>query len=228
MRTILDHIEDIAPTVKTFWFRPRQKVRYVAGQFTELYLPHDGADKRGIRRWFTLSSSPTEELLAITTGFTSDAGSSFKQQLANLKPGAEIDLANPMGDFVLPKDPGIPLVLIAAGLGITPVRSMVKWLHDTGQQRNIQLIQAAPPDELAFRRLFEQHNLRYMPITANQRQLLTAPALLGMLKPSPSSAAPLIYLSGPELLVETLYKDLQAAGIQPERLVADYFPGYKN
>lgn len=223
MHAIFDHSESVTPTIKTLWFKPEKPVRYVAGQFTELHLPHEPADARGARRWFTLSSSPSEPLLAITTRFEPQDGSSFKQQLAALRPGTKLHLAEPMGDFVLPKDPAIPLVFIAAGLGITPVRSMIKWLQDTGEQRNIQLIQAASAEELAFRQLFAQHNLHYSPVTANPRHVLTAPALLGMI----TTEAPLIYISGPELLAETLYKKMQTAGVDPSRLIADYFPGYR-
>lgn len=219
----LEYVEGVAGRIKTLWFRPEQPVRYTAGQFTELYLPHSNHDDRGIRRWFTLSSSPTEELLGVTTRFETVQSSTFKQQLANIKPGTRLHLADPMGDFVLPKDPTIPIVFIAAGLGITPVRSMIKSLQDTGEQRDVQLIYAAPQDELAFEQLFKQYSRRYTPITTRQRQKLSAPALLNLI----DARQPRIYISGPELLVETLYKQLQTAGIDSGRLVADYFPGYR-
>src|SRR6185369_15796787 len=103
----------------SFWFRPERPVDYIAGQFTEIYLPHSGADSRGERRWFTLSSSPTDALVSITTQFIPTEGSTFKKELFGLRPGAALKLADPMGDFVLPKDPSIPLLFIAGGLGIT-------------------------------------------------------------------------------------------------------------
>jgi ferredoxin-NADP reductase len=40
MNITLDHVEDIAANIKTFWFKPDQKVRYLAGQFIEMTLPH--------------------------------------------------------------------------------------------------------------------------------------------------------------------------------------------
>lgn len=222
MNVTLDHTEQITPTVCTFWFRPEQPVRYAAGQFTELYLPHDNADERGIRRWFTLSSSPTEELLGITTRIEPQHGSSYKQQMAALQPGANLQLAEPMGDFVLPKDPLIPLVFVAAGLGITPIRSMVKWLQDTGEQRNIHLLHAAQAGELAFNELFGRQDFTYQPIIHSPREHL-APKTIRNIAGNES----LIYISGPEELVESLYKQLKGLGVNPGRLVADYFPGYR-
>lgn len=218
----LEFIEDVAGHIKTLWFRPEQPVRYTAGQFTELHLPHE-ADDRGIRRWFTLSSSPTEELLAITTRLHPSETSTFKQQLANLQPGTRLHLADPMGDFVLPKDPSIPIFFVAAGLGITPVRSIITWLHDTNEKRDISLWFATKPKELAFHELFKNTDINFTSITENSREHLTAEAI--------KQAAPensYIYISGPEELVEKLYKDAKRLGIDPSRLIADYFPGYRS
>lgn len=231
MRVALARIEQITPHIRTFWFKPERRVRYIAGQFTELHLPHEPADERGIRRWFTLSSSPSEDLIAITTRFDDIRTSTFKRELAALKPGEQLDLADPMGDFVLPKDPDIPLVFAATGLGITPVRSMIKWLHDVDEQRNIQLLYAATsPEELAFKPLFRNYNLRFTPIIkhppagfAGETGSLTAERIAR----SASSDA-LIYISGPEILIEKLFKELPALGVASERLVTDYFPGYSS
>lgn len=222
MHATLHHIEQITPTIVTLWFTPEQPVRYVAGQFTELFLPHDNVDERGVRRWFTLSSSPTEKLLGITTRLSPDKPSTFKQELASLQPGMRLHLADPMGDFVLPKNTSIPLVFVAAGLGITPVRSMVKWLHDTGEQRSIKLLFATSQNETAFSELFNNYGLELQLITQDRRAL-TAESIS-----QHAGDDALIYLSGPEELVEVLYKQLKRLGIDPSRLVADYFPGYKD
>lgn len=207
--------EDSARGVKTFWFQPERPARYIAGQFTEIFLPHS-ADERGQRRWFTLSSSPSEELLAITTKFADD-GSTFKKQLGGIEPGTELNLAEPMGDFVLPKDPTIPLLFVAAGMGITPVRSMIKWLLDTKQKRDIRLIYTAKPEEAAFMKLLKDYGLKVETIKPTANQILER-----------ADQHRRIYLSGPEKMVETYYKKLKHAGVAENRLVADYFPGYKS
>lgn len=231
MNVTLDHVEDVAHNIKTFWFKPDKKTRYTAGQFTELHLPHDNPDDRGIRRWFTLSSSPSEDLLSITTKFASQHSSTFKQQLASLQPGTKLHLAEAMGDFVLPKDPAVPLVFVAGGMGITPMRSMVKWLLDAKERRAIQLIYAVTqPDEMAFVPLFEDYGLTFIPVVKNP-----APGYAGetgsldtdrILALTDHDDATRFYLSGPEPMVEAFTKDLVAKGINKHSLVTDYFPGY--
>lgn len=229
MRATLDHTEMVTAYATTFWFKPEHLVRYIAGQFTELYLPHNNPDSRGERRWFTLSSSPTEPLLAITTNFAKTESSTFKQALLHLAPGDTVSLAEPMGDFVLPKDPLVPLVFVAIGVGITPLRSMVTWLRDSGGVRDITLIYAVrSPDELAYQQLFAEYNLRFVPLVKNPPSTWKgetgAPTAEYILAHAKKTA--LVYVSGPEQLVEVLQHDLQATHFDMSRLVVDFFHGY--
>ena len=232
MNVTFDHAENIAHNIQTFWFKPERRVRYTAGQYTEIYLPHDNADNRGIKRWFTLSSSPTDELVSITTKFASHQSSTFKQHLRVLQPGTPLKLADPMGDFVLPKDPTIPIVFVAGGMGITPMHSMVQYLHDAGEKRDIHLIYAVTEeDELAFVPLFTAYGLQFTPVIkqpAGEYQGETGSLSTNrILQLAPDDGRYRLYLSGPEPMVETFYKELKAKGFGEERLVTDYFPGYQ-
>jgi glycine betaine catabolism B len=231
IQVALDHTEAAAKNLRTFWFRPERPVNYIAGQFTEIYLPHDNPDNRGIKRWFTLSSSPTDGLVSITTRLDPVRPSSFKQTLFALKPGAKLRLADPMGDFVLPKKKDIPIVFVAGGIGVTPMHSMIKWLVDTREQRNIHLFYAVHTlDEVAFRDLFEKAPIQFDMILAEppadwegMTGRLTTDVIWDL--PGVQDHA-LIYLSGPEPMVEAFYKELKSKGVPEHRLVTDYFPGY--
>src|SRR5579862_735458 len=117
MKVRLDHTNQEAANITTFWFKPLQQLTYTAGQYIELTLPHDRPDDRGIKRWFTLSSAPGGDLVSITTKFAGEKSSTFKRSLFGLSPGAELHMSEASGDFVLPKDSSIPLVLVAGGIG---------------------------------------------------------------------------------------------------------------
>jgi ferredoxin-NADP reductase len=239
MNVAFSHREPVASDIVTLWFKPDRPLFYVAGQFTEMYLPHSGADSRGERRWFTLSSSPTDPLVGVTTRLSPSDRSSFKKELDSLQPGFALKLADPMGDFVLPKDMALPLVFVAAGLGITPVRSMVKWMRDRREERPVHLIYAvSSADELAFLPLFEEVatklGMRFTPVVKHASaewqgesgSLSTARILEFAGSQFADNPNSLLYLSGPEPMTETFYKELTARGIPNERLVTDYFPGY--
>ena len=232
MNAVFDHAEDVAHNIRSFWFQPEKPVRYTAGQFTEIYLPHENADARGIKRWFTLSSSPTDEMVSITTKFASHQGSTFKQHLAKLEPGTPLKLADPMGDFVLPKDKTIPLVFVAGGMGITPMYSMIKWLNDTGEKRNIHLIYAVTEeDEMAFVPLFKEYGLKFTPVVkqpVGEYQGETGSINVDrILQIAPGDDRTMYYLSGPEPMVEAFFKEFPSKGVPEDRLVTDYFPGYQ-
>lgn len=219
MKTALDHVDLVAKNTHTFWFKKPRNFTYIAGQFIELTLPHKDTDERGYHRWFTLSSSPSEPLLSITTKFSS-RGSSFKTMLLNLRPNDSVDISSPMGDFVIPKDASIPLVFIVAGIGSTPVRSIAKFLQDTGEQRNITLIYSAKSaDDIVFEDIFKQFEKKYIPIIG---QRLSARNILDI----SSEHNNYFYISGPEPTVERLQNELQQQGVKNNRIFTDFFQGY--
>ncbi len=231
MKVTLDHHEDIADHIRTFWFKPERVVSYSAGQYTELTVPHDQPDERGVKHWFTLSSSPSNKLLSITTKFAGDKSSTFKKALWKLKPGTSLHMADPMGDFVLPKDKSIPLVFVAGGIGVTPFHSMVQWLVDTKEKRDIQLIYGANYlGEVVFRPLFEEYGLTLTIVLKNPSASwqgakggLSASKILELAGKSQKKT---FYLSGPEPMVEVFEKELLNNNVDKHRLVTDFFPGY--
>jgi len=234
MQATLDRVVAANPrgNAQTFWFKPERPMRYTAGQYIEMFLPHPDADNRGVKRWFTLSSSPSEDLISITTKLASDQRSSFKQALVSLEPGQTVKISDAMGDFVLPKDPTIPLLFVAGGIGVTPMRSMIQWLRDSAEQRDVTLLYAVNSlEELAFEDLFmHTPGVILKPIITNPpaewqglRGRLTSDMILQHLPTDPRG---LIFISGPEPLVETLEKELHQKAIDKHRLVLDFFPNY--
>jgi ferredoxin-NADP reductase len=232
MKAIFDHSREEAANIRTFFFRPEKPMHYTAGQFTELYLPHIDPDDRGQKRWFTLSSSPTDELVSITTKFAGEASSSFKRALFSLPTGSEVSLAEAMGDFVLPKLLQTPLIFVAGGIGITPVHSMLTWLAATGEQRPIKVIYGVhSEDEIIFQETFEAANVHATIVVeqpsapwGGERGQINAELILGLAKPESDS---LIYVSGPEGMVQHLSRELRKLDIKPSQIVVDEFPNYK-
>lgn len=231
MRATFQKRDQLTDIISTFWFKPEQPLRHTAGQFTELTLRHDNPDERGIKRWFTISSSPTEELVSITTKFAGETSSSFKKTLFALEPGAEVDLAEAMGDFVLPKLMQTPLIFVAGGIGLTPFHSIFEWLIATGEKRNIRFLYAVNnEDDIIWQDVFDKAGIHATIIVGDPseawgglRGRLDAETILGLEKPTDDT---LIYMSGPEQMVEALEADLQKRGIDKRQLVGDFFPGY--
>lgn len=228
-KTKLAKTQNQAQAITSFYFEKPDDFHYVAGQFIEVTLDHDNPDDRGIKRWFTLSSSPHEDQLAITTKFSVQNGSSFKTALGKLQPGQSFLISDAMGDFVLPKDPARPLLMVAGGIGITPVRSMLSWLTSQKQNRDITLLYGVNiQQEIAFKDLLQNQSKLEIIVQNDsgwkgKSGILNSPMIYPEIKKDH-----LVYLSGPEQMIEQLVHDLKLAGTSPNQLVTDYFPGYIN
>ncbi len=218
---------DLTPSITEFWFQPIRPANFIPGQFLEYTLPHPKPDSRGIRRWFTIAASPTEGQILITTKF-SEKSSSFKQALRKMKIGDEITASKVEGDFVLPAnqaDSANKLIFVAGGIGITPYRSMIKYLLDKNEKRDIVLLYGAKTEQdFVFKDIFAEAEAKgwLKPI------YVTTPLSAELVKEKvPDWHECTIYVSGPEPMVESLEKQLLAISVPDARLKRDYFPGYE-
>jgi ferredoxin-NADP reductase len=81
-----------------------------------------------------------------------DGSSRFGAVVVGLQPGTLIRVEGRAGNFTLPDlSPGVPLLFIAGGTGIAPLRSMIHEALHAGQQGNLALVYSARrPDEFAY------------------------------------------------------------------------------
>ncbi|MEA1924698.1 MAG: FAD-binding oxidoreductase [Candidatus Altiarchaeota archaeon] len=119
--------------VKTFSFSLDEGYEYVSGQFAFLEFFFEG---RRYMKHFTISSSPTREYREFTT-IISD--SDYKQALDKLGIGSRVELSGPMGVFTLDSRVSDRIAFLAGGIGVTPVRSMLWYLADTGLMEELEI-----------------------------------------------------------------------------------------
>lgn len=207
------------------------------GQYMEWTLPVKALDDRGNRRYFSIASSPTENELLIAARFYPKS-SRYKQVMAEIEYGDPIVAAELSGDFVLPRDPNVPLVFIAGGIGITPFRSMVKYLVDTGEKRDIILIYSnSTADQIVFRDVFDEAQRKIglktvytlsdesrVPVSWNGRVGRIDEKLIREVVPNVRERR--YFISGSPGMVETVKGVLRASGVRRSNIRSDYFPGY--
>jgi ferredoxin-NADP reductase len=212
---------------RSFIFEPQEPVEWTAGQYTHIVLDHPDADDRGVERWFTVSSAPAEKNIVITTRIDAKRRSTFKEALLKLKPGDEIEAAEPKGKFVF-KEEDRNYVWIAGGIGVTPFRSMLTEAAAEGKQPKVHLLWAAQTDEPPYKNDLEalkqkNPNLKIDYFVGDNR--LTTDKIKQAIDETDD---PMVYVSGPEPMVEALFKDItEKLGFDKENLKTDYFPGYE-
>lgn len=133
-RLVFQGRREVGGGISSFAFAPEQPFQAKAGQHGILQL--GGMSMKP----FSLASAPEEGSVLIGTSLQS--GSSFKQRLAVLRPGDAVTLRGPVNKFTL--DGALSqVVMLAQGVGITPLRSMLAHAALTGMVIESSLIHVA-------------------------------------------------------------------------------------
>lgn len=221
----------LTPTVREYSFRAERPVCFAPGQYLELEVPHARPDARGTRREFSILSSP-EELPLVKIAMREGSQSSYKKALATVEPGDELAITGIWGDFVLPRRVDAPVLMVAAGIGVTPFVSHLRHLRLTQERRDVVFVYvASASEELAFREDLVAAGIPVIVVTRDE------PADLpegwtwaggsrldadGLLRLVPDIARRHAYVSGPPALIATLTPALDRAS----SITTDAFSGY--
>lgn len=233
LRLTLKEVQHVSDRVYSYVFIPDRTAAFEPGQYMEWTLPHAQVDSRGNRRTFSFASSPTEADVRLGVKFY-EPSSSYKRALRAMQPGDEILGGQVAGDFVLPKNRTEKVVLIAGGIGITPFRSMLQYLVDTKEQRDIVLIYAtADPAEVAYKGVLaaaEKQGVRVILLLTHGDAPASWKGSTGQLDEAfvrehvTDYADRAFYVSGPQPMVVGIRKILRTLGVKG--IKTDYFSGY--
>jgi len=207
-------------------FRPHRSLRFEPGQYAELHVPHAGTDLRGSRRMFSVASPPGSGTVAFAL-HVPESVSSFKRALTALEPGAVVHATGVSGDFVLPRDPAVPIALIAGGIGITPF--LAQLAH--GPERDAILVYGVRSGEtVPFRDRLD--GVRVVLVSAAcpdplpdgwswvESTVVTADVVASAV---PDLAVRHAYVSGPPAMVNAVRPGLRR---RARKVRTDYFSGY--
>jgi ferredoxin-NADP reductase len=229
--------EQVAKDTYTFYFdRTKANYDFIAGQYNTITLPHENPDGRGIKRFFSVSSSPNnKEFLTITTKVTSN--SSFKKKLLSLQAGELVFFEGPRGHFIL-KETDAEYVFLVGGIGVTPLMSILHFLDEEKLPTKITLLASfSTREELVHYKEFKEIESRNSDVkivyTITQEEDLenwdgeTGRISKEMIQQYvPDFLKPYYYVVGPPAMVEGMMTLVQELGIPQERIVKENFTGY--
>ncbi|HEY3527268.1 MAG TPA: Rieske 2Fe-2S domain-containing protein [Nitrososphaeraceae archaeon] len=114
----------------------KKQLEYSAGQFAFFDIGGVYNDPEGPIRHFTITSSPTEDFIMISTRIRDTP---YKKRLSSLEENTTmVKVRGPEGKFTLHEDHSKPAVFLSGGIGVTPFRSMIKYA--TAKQLPIKII----------------------------------------------------------------------------------------
>jgi ferredoxin-NADP reductase len=227
------HVEDIVRRtreVKSFRFARPTAFMYDPGQWMIVTIPVNGERKT---KHFTISSSPSErEFLEFTKKITTEE---FSVALDMLRPGDPATIDGPYGDFTFRGE--FPKVgMITGGIGITPLRSMIRYCTDTGVQSDIVLLYGNRNEEsIIFREelgeLVQRNpNLKLVHCLSRpddswkgRRGHVDREAIIEEI---PEYLERAFFICGPPALVDDLAIALSSLSVPESRIRTEHFTGY--
>ncbi len=203
-------------------FQKLKNFNFYPGQYLDITLKVFGQDTKP----FTISSSPTEDYLMIT----SKAGkSTFKKELESLKPKDTINASFPAGTFIL--DETEPAVFIAGGIGITPFRSMIKYAVDQNFKTPITLIYSNSETDFPFKGAFDNwqrlsKSIKVIYLNSQREGRLNQEKILKILNTKYKIRNTIFYIAGSVKMVSEIKKILLDLGVWEINIRTDEFTGY--
>jgi ferredoxin-NADP reductase len=231
--TLLQKIKRTVDSTSFRFSRP-PGYRFEPGQSYSITIPSpDGP----LEHRFSHADSPTEAFTELTTRLT---GSPFKDALDSLPIGGAAEFRGPAGHFLFRYDEP-RVAFLTGGIGITPVRSMLRYLVDTGGagrvagQELVLLYGCMTEGGILYRQELDEFSralpgLRVLYVITEPRQdwtgrrgFITAQVLQDELG-DPSRWA--YYIVGPPPMIAALDKIAAQLGIPEAQIVRENFAGY--
>lgn len=146
---VVDRIEDESEIIRSFYLKPVDNqpiAAFLPGQYISIKADIPGEKVTHIRQ-YSLSDSPLRNYYRISVKRQEGVDEFPKGIVSNylhdsIKPGSVVELSAPYGDFTLDLEKSTPVVLIGAGVGYTPLMSMLNTLIDLKSKRSITWIHA--------------------------------------------------------------------------------------
>jgi len=204
----------------SLYFKVPADYKIKAGEHLMFRLNHSDQDNRGNFRFYSPSSSPKEGLLRVSTKYFGDKSSSFKKALFKLAPHSQINVMGPIGTFTL-QNISKKYAFIAGGIGITPFRSIITDLLQTGQFPEITLYYKNRSDKFLFKaeldtiaKVNPQFKIKYLidPVDINETELIDL-----------NHQEALFYIAGAPGFVKVYREKLISLNIPANRIKYDPF-----
>ncbi|MBC7113195.1 MAG: FAD-dependent oxidoreductase [Candidatus Methanomethyliales bacterium] len=226
--TVLSIIERTKDTW-SFRFTKPEGFKYLPGQYMFVSVPNNGGL---LTKPLSISSSPHEDFLEVTKRLT---GHDFSNAMAGLHVGDEVYIDGPHGSFTFMGEYS-KVGMLAGGIGITPLISMIKYCTHAGIHSNIILLYGnRSEDNIPFFEELAQLSKENKNFKVFHTLSRAGEAWKGrrghvdseMIKEFiPDYGGRVFYVSGPPGLVKDCAQHLRSLGVSEERIKTENFTGY--
>jgi ferredoxin-NADP reductase/DMSO/TMAO reductase YedYZ heme-binding membrane subunit len=215
----------VAPSGTTLPFQ------HLPGQFLTLRLNIDGRD---VRRSYTIATSPTRAAYCELTIKREEQGYVSRHLHDDVREGAMFNVSAPAGRFTFTGKEAEEIVMIAGGVGVTPLMAQIRYLTDIAWPGKIHLVYSVKTErDIIFRSELEELQRRFPNLKVDvtvtreasvawtgKRGRLSAAMLMSLV---PDIARCRVHLCGPTEMVEPLKKALRELGVADDQMKSEAF-----
>ena len=231
----LSHIFEETPNVKTFRLMDpldgEIPFSFQPGQYLTVTVFPEG---KPVKRSYTIASSPTEHAYVDLTIKREDKGVESRYLHDCVQVGDLLDFAGPSGAFVFTGRECKCLAFIAAGVGITPLMSVTRYLTDRSWPGEMFLLYSChSPRDFIFQEELEYLQRRH----SNLHVIATVTSAEGtdwkgptgritkefIAQSVPDITSRRVHICGPEEMMEATKKFLAELGVPKEQVKAEAF-----
>merc|ERR1711998_4577 len=202
----------------TFHFKPSdntQDLRFEAGMYVHLVAPGASSLGRDTVRHMSFASAPEEGDISFSMDLGSESG--FKKAMAALQPGDVTQIFKiKFKHFEIDPESQQEVVFLAGGLGITPIRSILK--SQKSSRLDWQLIHVARDEKHLY--ADELVDINSSNIQVRTDHAGAEGAVLRALKDKPNAW---FYICGSARFVQGMQDILEDAGVSTEKLRIESF-----
>lgn len=236
---VVTRIFDEVPGVKTFRLADpaggNLPFRYLPGQFLTLTVPGPAADQM-VKRSYTIASSPAQSVYCEITVRHEPGGivSGYLHERVDL--GAHLQVTAASGRFTFAGEDADSIVLIAGGVGITPMMGVIRYLADRSWRGEIFLVYGCKTDDGFIFRAEIEHFMRRHPnlhvtFVAEQAVPERWPYATGRITPEllstcvPQITRRHVHLCGPKPMMDAVMQMLTQLGVPAGQVETEVFQG---
>lgn len=210
-----------------------ERISFEPGQYIIIRLLEPiYEDDRGSSRYFSLINFPKQN--NVISFATREGISAFKRSLWAMESGMEVEMSQASGGFVLPSDEK-DLVMIAGGIGITPLISMMRFIEKERTGRRVEFIYSNRDQKSAA---FLEELRQFVAADENFKLIFSAtedPSWRGesgrvdkdfLIKHITDRENKIFLISGPPAMVEGVRRNLLDWGISEDAVRTENLAGY--
>lgn len=214
-------IEQETSDIVNLYFQKPDSFSYNSGDCIDILL----SDRTLGKKTFSFASSPLDQDLFITY---KKGISTYKKFLESLRVGDKVECTHYGSNFIY--HPGKKSIFIAGGVGITPLRSMVRTSVLLNIKEQMIVLYLNNSDEFAFQDellswVGQYSNLKCFFINSSIKGRISE-EMLQRIIPEVKKESFDFYISGPPLMVDLATQIIDGLGLTNHIIHTDSFDGY--